>query len=335
MASCLCTIKLTDGLDYVIVDTNSCSLHKNNSGADTFKLRMWIIEEGALYNSYSDDTGDNADHGLVFKENPWHYNQFICDLNSSHALSQKDTPRLIGVNLFSDKILTIAQGKMLFRKASLLDPIKTAQRINEFIRKILALYSLTGQYEKHVEPIRNKLYDEWASAFSMDIPDESIKFENAVKQAVKEIIGNNSMSEQKEKLKLTTDVQQLIDQNRLQLDEIKMVECELKHTQRDNQLLKDQLKEYGREIQYLRKDNLSFQTEIASLKTQLQKQAACVNNVVSASQSTAPLNMVMMPQKPIVTHGNAVIQEKPCIICTFLNPIANDKCMLCNNDLKH
>src|SRR5947207_14907126 len=120
MSRCICKLRLTDGTNFVLVDVNPCANHKDMSIAETFKLRTWIIEEGMLYNSYRNDTGTNADNGLIFKNSPWHNNQFVCELTPYFRGEANEL--LIGVNLFADGVLTNAQGRMRFRKAPIIEP---------------------------------------------------------------------------------------------------------------------------------------------------------------------------------------------------------------------
>ena len=136
MINCTCKLNITDGNSYVIVDSDPCMNHKNKSLAETFRLRTWIIDEGMLYNSYREDTGTEVEHGLIFKDSPWHNNQFVCDLSS--YLQKFSHELLVGVNLFADGVLTNAQGRMRFKKAMTIEPEVLYQRMNATVKKYLA-----------------------------------------------------------------------------------------------------------------------------------------------------------------------------------------------------
>lgn len=289
MAYCTCELKLMDGSSFVIADANPCLSHKDKSVAGTFRLRTWIVDEGLLYNSYREDTGTNVEHGLVFKNSPWHYNQYICDL-SSFLLNEK-LDVLVGVNLFADGILTNAQGRMRFKKAPPSDPEEAFQRMNAAIRKSLSQNKDIINPEAYVESVEKKIKDEWLVSFAIAFPEFSSKFEIAVQKAVKAIDDDRRAHERQERQQTMTSLQRAEDQAKDAMEQVRV------------------LSEYIKELEIeARRAQIRYQTEIAALRAQLQRQ-------------------------PMVNLSHSSVSNKPtewaCTVCTFLNPIDKVKCSMC------
>lgn len=95
------------------MDSNKCERHKNTLTPETFKLRIWIIEEGLFYNSRRNDTGVNVEQALPFKIYPYNDCYLACDFG---FYLQNETRGRIGMNLFADDVLTNAKGELDFTR---------------------------------------------------------------------------------------------------------------------------------------------------------------------------------------------------------------------------
>jgi len=282
MAECKCELRLVDGTPAVVLVTGSCPSHKDADRAETFRLRAWIIDEGWTYNSYRDDTGTSPEAGLAFQPSLWHYNQFVCDLTSFlQRESLAEVP--VGVNLFADGVLTAAQGKMRFRKAPQADQAELSRRLGAAVRKSLQQNRDVGDPAAYAEPVERELKDAWLGAFVMPPTEPSAKFDAAVRQAVKNVDDHRRAHERHERQQTMTALQRAEEQAKDAMEQVRV--------------LTEHIKELEIEA---RRAQVRHQTEMASLRAQLQKAKA--------------------GEKPT---------EWACSVCTFLNPVDSAKCQMC------
>jgi rubrerythrin len=254
MVDCKCELKLVDGSNAVILDAVPCVAHKDTNRAETFRLRVWIIDEGYMYNSYRDDTGTSPETGLVFKLSPWHANQYICDLTP--YLQRESLPEVpVGVNLFADGVLTNAQGKVRFKKAPQLEPTELSKRLNAAVRKSLQANKDLADPGSYVEPVEREM-KEWLEAFATAPSEYSAKFDAAVRQAVRNYDDSRRAHERHERQQTMTALQRAEEQAKDAMEQVRV--------------LTEHIKELEIEA---RRAQVRHQTEIAALRAQLQKQA--------------------------------------------------------------
>jgi len=286
---------LVDGSSFVILEAAGCAPHKDAT-RERFRVRTWIIDEGMLYNSYRDDTGTDPAQGLPCKPSPWHYSQFVCDLS---AYLQKETTAEVpvGLNLFSDSVLTNAQGRMRFKKAQPVDQAELTRRLENAVRLSLQLNKDLADPAAYLEPVSRELKELWLDAFAFPPNEPSGKFESAVRGAIRACDDNRRAHERHERQQTMTALQRAEEQARDAMEQVRV--------------LTEHIREL--EIEARRADN-RHQTEIASLRAQLQR--AGTNSGSSAGGKGGGKDV-----------GHAT--EWACTVCTFLNTADKPKCAMC------
>jgi len=237
------------------LECGPCVVHKDANRAETFRLRVWVIDEGYMYNSYRDDTGTSPEQGLVFKPSPWHFNQFFCDLTpylQRETLSEVP----VGVNLFADGVLTNAQGKVRFKKAAQIDSAELSRRMHAAVRKSLQANKDLADPASYVDLVERELKDGWLEAFATAPSEPSAKFEMAVRQAIRTCDDSRRAHERHERQQTMTALQRAEEQAKDAMEQVRV--------------LTEHIKELEIEA---RRAQVRHQTEIAALRAQLQKQA--------------------------------------------------------------
>jgi hypothetical protein len=251
MADCKCELKLIDGSSAVVLSTAPCQSHRD-AGAETFRLRAWIIDEGLVYNSYREDTGTSSLTGLAFVPSPWHFGQLVCDLSKYLEKEQaKEIP--VGVNLIADGALTSAQGIIRYQKTPQLPQAELNQRLGIAVRSALSQIKELNEPASYVEYVEGEL-KYWLPAFAIPPTEPSAKFEAAVRQAVKGKEDNRRSYERSERQQQMTSLQRAEEQAREAMEQVRV--------------LTDHIKELEVEA---RRSQVRHQTELAALRAQIQK----------------------------------------------------------------
>jgi vacuolar-type H+-ATPase subunit I/STV1 len=205
-----------------------------------------------VYNSYREDTGTSASQGLQFVASPWHVGQYACDL--SKYLSKEEAADVpVGVNLFADGALTSAQGRIRFQKTPQVAPAELAKRLDVAVRATLSQIKEVHHPEAYVEHVENELKS-WLPAFVTPPAEPSVRFEAAVRQAVKSCDENRRNHERSERQQTMTALQRAEEQAREAMDQVRV--------------LTEHIKELEVEA---RRSQVRHQTELAALRAQIQK----------------------------------------------------------------
>jgi len=290
MAECKCELKLVDSTPSVVLLTSPCVTHNDANRAETFKLRAWIIDEGMVYNSYREDTGTAPETGLAFKPSPWHLNQFVCDL-SSYLQRETLAEVPVGLNLFADGVLTLAQGKMKFRKAPHVEMAELTRRFGAAVRKSLGQIKELADPGAYADPVERELKEAWLEHFTMPSAEPSAKFEAAVRQAARNHDDGRRAHERHERQATMTALQRAEEQAKDAMEQVRV--------------LTEHIKELEIEA---RRSQVRHQTELAALRAQIQK--AKVGGSVAVGDVKAAT-------------------EWACTVCTFLNSVDKPKCTMC------
>jgi len=253
MAECRCELKLVDGTPSVILLSAQCFSHKDSNRAETFRLRVWVIDEGWTYNSYRDDTGTNPEQGLLFRSSPWHHNVFVCDL-SAYLQKESLAEVPVGVNLFADGVLTNAQGKIRFRKAPTVDMVELTRRLEAAVRQVLAQNRELADPGAYVAPVTSELKEAWLELFATAPSEPSAKFEAAVRQATRSCDDGRRAHERQERQQTMTALQRAEDQARDATEQVRVLTEHIKELEIES-----------------RKAQVRHQTELAALRAQIQK----------------------------------------------------------------
>jgi len=245
-------LKLVDGPFLVNLNTAPCIYHKECTAPESFRLRVWIIDEGWTYNSYRDDTGTSPSAGLTFYPSPWHNGQFVCDLTKYLEREQAaEVP--VGVNLFADGALTNACGKIRCQRTPQPSPAELSKRMSAAIRSSLSQIRELSDPAAYQETAENELKG-WLSLFSNPPTEPSAKFDAAVQQAVKGRDDNRRAHERSERQQTMTGLQRAEEQAREAMEQVRV--------------LTDHIKELEVEA---RRSQVRHQTDMAALRAQLQK----------------------------------------------------------------
>jgi len=236
------------------LSTAPCPQHRE-ALPDSFRLRVWIIDEGLVYNSYREDTGTVATAGLPFVPSPWHVGQFVCDL--TRYLEREQAAEIpVGVNLFADGVLTLAQGRIRFQKVPQVALAELSKRLGVAVRTSLAQIKELHEPAAYSEFVEGELKS-WLPAFATPPTEPSAKFDAAVRQAVKGNDDNRRAHERSERQQQMTATQRAEEQAREAMDQVKV--------------LSDHIKELELEA---RRSQVRHQTEMAALRAQIQKAKA-------------------------------------------------------------
>jgi hypothetical protein len=214
---------------------------------------VWVIDEGMVYNSYRDDTGTGPEQGLMFKPSPWHFNQFVCDL-TSYLQRETLSEVPVGVNLFADGVLTAAQGKLRFKRAPQVELAELTRRMDAAVRRVLAGNKDLADPSAYVDPVERELKDGWLEAFAQPPSEPSVRFELAVRQAVRSCDDNRRTSERHERQQTMTALQRAEEQAKDAMEQVRV--------------LTEHIKELEIEA---RRAQVRHQTEMAALRAQIQK----------------------------------------------------------------
>jgi len=188
-----------------------------------------------------------------FKQSPWHYNQFVCDLTS--YLQRETLAEVpVGVNLFADGVLTAAQGKVRFKKAPQVDMAELSRRMDAAVRRALAQNKDLADPGVYVEPVEKELKEGWLDAFSQPPGEPSARFEAAVRQAVRNCDDGRRAHERHERQQAMTALQRAEEQARDAMEQVRV--------------LTEHIKELEIEA---RRAQVRHQTELATLRAQIQK----------------------------------------------------------------
>jgi len=251
MADCKCELKLIDGSSAAVLSTAPCALHRD-ANSETFRLRAWIIDEGLVYNSYREDTGTSPAAGLAFVPSPWHSGQFVCDLTK--YLEKEQLSQIpVGVNLFADGVLTSAQGIIRFQKAPQVAPAELNKRFGVAVRTALSQIKEINEPASYAEYVETELKS-WLPSFAIPSAEPSVKFDAAVRQAVKGSDENRRAHERSERQQQMTALQRAEEQAREAMEQVKV--------------LTDHIRELEVEA---RRSQVRHQTELAALRAQIQK----------------------------------------------------------------
>lgn len=251
MADCRCELKLIDGSSAVVLSTAPCQPHKD-ANAETFRLRAWIIDEGLVYNSYREDTGTSPGAGLAFVPSPWHAGQFVCDLTK--YLEKEQAAQIpVGVNLFADGALTSAQGIIRYQKTPQVSQSELSRRLGVAVRNSLGQIKDISEPASYTEFVETELKS-WLPAFATPPAEPSLKFDAAVRQAVKGSDDNRRAHERSERQQQMTSLQRAEEQAREAMEQLKI------------------MTEHIRELEVeARRSQVRHQTELAALRAQIQK----------------------------------------------------------------
>jgi len=205
-----------------------------------------------VYNSYREDTGTSPTAGLVFTPSPWHFGQFQCDL--TRYLDKEQIAEIpVGVNLFADGVLTLAQGRIRFQKVPQVPQAELSKRLGVAVRTSLSQIKELNDPAAYAEFVESELKS-WLPAFAIPPTEHSAKFDAAVRQAVKGNDDNRRAHERSERQQQMTATQRAEEQAREAMDQVKV--------------LTDHIKELELEA---RRSQVRHQTEMAALRAQIQK----------------------------------------------------------------
>jgi len=206
-----------------------------------------------MYNSYREDTGTSPTTGLAFVPSPWHTGQFVCDL-TKYLEKEQATELPIGVNLFADGVLTTAQGRIRFQKTPQFPQAELSKRMGAAVRASLAqiqeLNDKPGEYSDYVEGELKS----WLPAFATPPTEYSVKFDAAVRQAVKGKDDNRRAHDRSERQQTMTALQRAEEQAREATEQVRV--------------LTEHIKELEVEA---RRSQVRHQNELSALRVQIQK----------------------------------------------------------------
>jgi len=243
--SCVCELKLVDGVSSVTLITAPCVYHREATTPEAFRLRVWIIDEGWTYNSYREDTGTSPSAGLKFVLSPWNSGQFTCDLTK--YLEREQTAEVsVGVNLFADGALTNACGKFKFQRTDQLSPAELSKRMSSAVRSSLSQIQELADPAAYSDHVESELKI-WLPQFSNPPLEPSAKFDAAVKEAVKGCNSNRSQQTMTVLQRTEEQARQAMEQVRVLTEHIKELEVEARRAQ------------------------VRHQTEMAALRAQIQR----------------------------------------------------------------